>query len=184
MKGPGDPRAGAAPGPARSPRPGAAPSDGCCVFLCVCAARVSLCVCLWVRRGVWGVCSSFEAPVCEILRSRSGRRGWGGEPRCALWCFVDLYLMAERRDAFLSFTLTLLLFWRVMCLHRSVKSQLQLNQVTTEEGGAAAQAVHVIHKFIWPGILEKNEKTRKRDNFRNHGKFLLEGPEGRIQGRV
>lgn len=89
MRGPGDPRAGAAPGPARSPRPGAAPSDGCCVFLCVCAACVCLCVCLCMcaRRGVWGVCSSFEATVCApALEERAEGVGRGA----AMCCDVSL----------------------------------------------------------------------------------------------
>lgn len=84
--------------------------------------RVSVCLSVWVAvcrlsgGGNDGEGGGFscEAGVPEILRSRSGRRGWGREPRCAARCSVDLYLMAERKGALLFFTPTLLLFWCVM----------------------------------------------------------------------
>lgn len=76
------PAGGGSARPCAEPAPWGGSERRLLLFLCVCAACVCLCVC--VPRGVWGVCSSFEATVCEILRSRSGRRGWGGEPRCAL----------------------------------------------------------------------------------------------------
>lgn len=41
-------------------------------------------------------------------------------------------------------------------------------------GSAAAQAVHVVHKFIWSRFLGEKLKSLKRDHFRNHVKFSLE----------
>lgn len=67
--------------------------------------------------------------------------------------------MAEREDAFLSVTLylTLILVCNVLA---SIGQSVASAESSHHRGGAAAQAVHVIHKCIWPGILEKNNKRK------------------------
>lgn len=68
--------------------------------------------------------------------------------------------MAERKDAFLSFypCRTLILVCNVLA---SIGQSVGSAESSRHRGGAAAQAVRVIHKFIWPGILEKNKNPEE-----------------------